>query len=1234
MRKLLKSLACFALGAMVGSSALAGYGWYDGAMSIGGQTTDCTAWSTDGNNPTDIGDCTDMTISSVAFNVWSDANDRGGANMGFRIWDGGTTPVGEISQDSFHLGTATRITGDHDFSISWTGTMDLAAAVSLTLEHGKTYYIDMWAKTYGTSGDEWYSGDNGGNYHAKLIYRDPALTKTVTFDGNGEGVVGVPEPLTCYVGDVYKVGGLPSPTRENYRFRGWFTDPDAGTRIRGFTPVEDADPQTLYAHWEHQRQTVTFNVNDGGAGAVPVKATAKYDCGGNYTGSPFTASGATWANHKFLGWYTEPEGGDPVLWGDDVTSDTTRTLYAHWRVYRQTVTFDANDGDAGAVLVATTAKFDQGGTYSGSVFSMTAATWDGYKFLGWFPLQKGGERVKWGDTVTSEDTRTLYAHWRAEAVAAPASRAKAGARSTTTYTDTITADLLAATSTSYADFSGLDKDSAGINSDAVYAGNTSKSSGNIQLNSSTPKGIVTTASGGKAKKVTVVWGNTTVRTLQVYGKASSYTDGSDLFGSDAGTLIGTIVNGTSTELTITDDYAYIGMRSADKALQLTSVEIQWAVEETPTEPSVTVDPTEAKVAVNETVDIYATAEGFSGDVVWSWEGEGDSEDDYFLFAASEAGTYTVTATATCGSESDSASATITVCTPHAINVTVGEHGLAEADAESAIVGTPVQITWFADNGYTLDTITVNNGAVAVADDDSFEMPDAVANVSVTFKEADVFTKITSIGDLTAGEYVITGDGPATGGDAGKIFAMKAVVNTSGSNPFIERQDAAIVLDGTSVIDPDASIVWKLAQVDDGWTIYNASVGYVAYLNAGKNAASAEDPATASSTWTIEESGDSDDLFAVENVNTSGRYLQYNASSPRFAGYTGAQNNLAFYKKPSAAKTQTVTLNLNYDGADNPFDTFVAVAGEPYKVGGIPSPTRDNYRFRGWFTDPTGGDRIRGFTIVPDDPAPTLTLYAHWEHQRQTVTFNVNDGGAGATPASATAKYDCGGNYTGTPFTAAGATWANHKFLGWYTEAEGGDPVIWGDVVTGDTTRTLYAHWRAYRQTVTFDANDGGAGAVLVATTAKFDQGGTYSGSVFSMTAATWDGYKFLGWFPVQKGGTRVKWGDTVTSEDTRTLYAHWRDTAAAALSIRAFSMSAPTAAPAARDAKATATAECTLAFETYAGLAYEVQWTSALDGEWTVLKSWVSDVDGETVVTVEVPAGDTTGFFRLVELED
>ena len=164
MKKLLFTLLFAAAGTL---TAWAGYGWYGGSITIGGNTTDCTAWSTDGNNPTDLGIVTNMTVTSVAFNIWSDANDRGGADMFFIIWDGGTNPVG--ANQHLWLGDASRIAGDHDFSISWTGTFNLASAVGLTtLEPGKTYYVDMYAKTYGDKGDEWYSGNNMSNYHAKL----------------------------------------------------------------------------------------------------------------------------------------------------------------------------------------------------------------------------------------------------------------------------------------------------------------------------------------------------------------------------------------------------------------------------------------------------------------------------------------------------------------------------------------------------------------------------------------------------------------------------------------------------------------------------------------------------------------------------------------------------------------------------------------------------------------------------------------------------------------------------------------------------------------------------------------------------------------------------------------------------------------------------------------------------------------------------------------------------------
>lgn len=141
--------------------------------------------------------------------------------------------------------------------------------------------------------------------------------------------------------------------------------------------------------------------------------------------------------------------------------------------------------------------------------------------------------------------------------------------------DELTAADFAAISTSYADFSGVSKSSG-----AVYAGNTAKTNdGAIQLRSNNSNsGIVSTTSGGKAKKVVIEWNSATQsgRTLDVYGKASAYSAATDLYSNDTkGTKIGSVVMGTSTELIISGDYQYIGLRSNNNSMYIDKITIVW-----------------------------------------------------------------------------------------------------------------------------------------------------------------------------------------------------------------------------------------------------------------------------------------------------------------------------------------------------------------------------------------------------------------------------------------------------------------------------------------------------------------------------------------------------------------------------------------------------------------------------------------------------------------------------------
>lgn len=140
-------------------------------------------------------------------------------------------------------------------------------------------------------------------------------------------------------------------------------------------------------------------------------------------------------------------------------------------------------------------------------------------------------------------------------------------------TDVLNRGLTGITGTTYTAWSGKKS-----NSDAVYAGQSAGGNGAIQLRSNNSNsGIVTTTSGGTLAKVTVVWNSSTDagRTLNVYGKNTAYSDATDLYGDGAGTLLGTIVNGTSTQLIISGNYSYIGLRSASGAMYLDEIDIEW-----------------------------------------------------------------------------------------------------------------------------------------------------------------------------------------------------------------------------------------------------------------------------------------------------------------------------------------------------------------------------------------------------------------------------------------------------------------------------------------------------------------------------------------------------------------------------------------------------------------------------------------------------------------------------------
>ena len=189
----------------------------------------------------------------------------------------------------------------------------------------------------------------------------------------------------------------------------------------------------------------------------------------------------------------------------------------------------------------------------------------GKKFVGWYTAEYRNASVaptfvNTASTNMGNSDITYYAVFASGSV--------------TKYTDDLTTSTFGSPS-GYTDWSGK---SATEGSAAVYAGNsTTYSSSNIQIRATSPSGIISTTSGGKAKKVTVNWNSNTSdgRTLDIYGKSTAYSASSELYGATPGTKIGSIVYGTSTELNISGDYTYIGMRSNDGAMYLSKISIDW-----------------------------------------------------------------------------------------------------------------------------------------------------------------------------------------------------------------------------------------------------------------------------------------------------------------------------------------------------------------------------------------------------------------------------------------------------------------------------------------------------------------------------------------------------------------------------------------------------------------------------------------------------------------------------------
>lgn len=158
-----------------------------------------------------------------------------------------------------------------------------------------------------------------------------------------------------------------------------------------------------------------------------------------------------------------------------------------------------------------------------------------------------------------------------------------------TATDELTATILNVSTNGYKKFATKTLSSGASYDGAAYVG-TGKSQKGIQIRTKVDKGlytgIITSASGGTIKSITINFNSSNAQSLEIYGKNTAYTTAKDLFGSAAGELIKNVPN-SKTAVTITPNKAYkfIGFKSNDGTNYIDKITIVW--EKAATTPTTT-----------------------------------------------------------------------------------------------------------------------------------------------------------------------------------------------------------------------------------------------------------------------------------------------------------------------------------------------------------------------------------------------------------------------------------------------------------------------------------------------------------------------------------------------------------------------------------------------------------------------------------------------------------------------
>ena len=271
-------------------------------------------------------------------------------------------------------------------------------------------------------------------------------------------------------------------------------------------------------------------------------------------------------------------------------------------------------------------------------------------------------------------------------------------------------------------------------------------------------------------------------------------------------------------------------------------------------------------------------------------------------------------------------------------------------------------------------------------------------------------------------------------------------------------------------------------------------------------------------------------------SSSGSYIVrcYDNGSVLSTLYSTYSISYSFAYWSYGGSTYSSGASFNVDANCTLTAIYSTTTGTPSTVS-LPGPTKTGHTLKGWYTAASGGTKVAdGGTSYR--PYSSINLYAQWEPNTYTVSYNAN-GGSGA-PSSQTKTYGTaltlsstrptrsntssntgytvsfnynGGSGNTTSLRAADET--AYSFTGWNTNSSGtGTSYSPGGSYTANASVTLYAQW----------------------STSIID------GPVTLPTPNTASFGTFKGWYTAASGGTKVgNAGASYTPSSNTTLYAQW-----------------------------------------------------------------------------------------------